>query len=242
MLPLPAKVHRMLIDWPYAGSALKSAIVFPVQLYRDLETRKAWIENEIDEGERQGLIKPREKEQIRSQIHDPFIQKYLKCMAVHFCTFPITKTVMVLLAVYAYLNFGNSWNESLAYAVAAMVIVSILPVTPGSLVRGLYVVYLMIRERNVKSYWLAATISFWHYIGYLGFPIQMAKEFTSLARLLAARWVVRVTRCIPVFGESGALFEHVLFDLCVNTPLSIKRSISRRLFPAKEAKKFPAND
>lgn len=242
MLPLPTKIHRALIDWSYARASIKSAVVFPIRFYRDPQVRTTWLENEIDQAERQGIIRPKEREQICSQIHDPFIQKYLKCMAVHFCTFPITKTVMILVTVYAYLNFGNSWNESLAYALAAMLIVSVLPITPGSLIRGLYVVYLMIRERNLRSYWLAAAVSFWHYVGYLGFPLQMVKEFTSLARLLAARWVVRVTGWIPVFGESGALFEHLLFDLCVNTPLSIKRLINRRFFPESGAKKSPANN
>jgi len=224
LLPLPGRMHRMLLDWKYAGERAKAAVVFPLQLYRDSDFRKAWLTHEVDEGMRRGLLKPTEKEQILSQISDPFIQKYLRCLAVHFATFPITRIAMLLVGVYAYFRFGNSWQESMGYALgAALLIGVILPISPGSLVRGFYVVYLMIRERNVRNYWLAAMVSFWRCIGYLGFPLQMVKEFPSLARLLTSHWVTSVVRIVPVFGESGALLEHMVFDLCVNIPLSVRR-------------------
>lgn len=227
MLPLPAKLHRALIDWRYALEKAKASIVFPIRFYCDPDFRTNWLTCEVEEGVRQGILKPKEKERILAQISDPFIQKYLKCLAVHFCTFPITKVAMILIAIYAYLNFGSGWEQSLAYAIAAMVLVGILPISPGSLVRGSYVVYLMIRERNLRNYWLAALVSYWHYVGYLGFPLQMAKEFPTLARLISSRWVTGAVKVIPVFGESGALLEHMAFDLCVNIPLSIKRKIQK---------------
>jgi hypothetical protein len=233
LLPLPAKAHRCLIDWKYAMEQAKAAVLFPIRFYRSPEFRIAWLNREVEAGESKGMLRRREKERILSQIKDPFIQKYLKCLAVHFCTFPVTKGFMVLLAVYAYFNFGDSWHESLAYAMASMIVVSVLPISPGSFLRGSYVVYLMIRERNVRNYWLAALLSYWHYVGYLGFPLQMAKEFPALARLIASRWVTRVVKVVPVFGESGALLEHLVFDLCVNAPLSIRRRIQLERQPAK---------
>jgi hypothetical protein len=232
LLPLPAKAHRCLIDWGYALEHAKAAVVYPIRFYRSTEFRVAWLRNELEIGESKGMLRPREKERILSQMKDPFIQKYLKCIAVHFCTFPVTRMVMILIAVYVYLNFGNSWHESLAYAVASMIIISVLPISPGSFLRGSYVVYLMIRERNVNNYWVAALVSYWHYVGYLGFPLQMAKGFPALARLLASRWVTGVVRIVPVFGESGALLEHTVFDLFVNVPLSIKHRLQSRKQPS----------
>jgi hypothetical protein len=61
----------------------------------------------------------------------------------------------------------------------------------------------------------------------------MAKEFPALARLIASRWVTRVVKVVPVFGESGALLEHLVFDMCVNAPLSIRRRIQLERRPAK---------
>ena len=46
----------------------------------------------------------------------------------------------------------------------------------------------MISERNFRDYRVAALVSFWHYIGYLGFPIQMVTRYPTLARFVAARW------------------------------------------------------
>jgi hypothetical protein len=233
LLPLPAKMHRMLLDWKYAVEKTRAAFVFPVRFYRDADFRKDWLNHEVEEGMSQGLLGLKEKEKILSQVGDPFIQKYLKCLAVHFATFPITRIVMLLVGVYAYFHFGDSWQESMAYALGALLLIGVvLPISPGSLARGFYVVYLMIKERNVRNYWLAAAVSFWRCIGYLGFPLQMVKEFPALARLLTSRWVTRVVRIVPVFGESGALLEHLVFDLCVNVPLSIKRRCRGEKVPA----------
>ncbi len=240
LLPLPAKMHRALIDWRYAMEKVKAAVVFPIRFYRNAEFRLEWLNNEIDEGMRQGMIQAEEKERILSQISDPLMQKYMKCFAVHFCTFPITRVAMLAVGVYAYFNFGNTWQESMAYALAAALVIGvILPISPGSLIRGLYVVYLMIRERNFRNYWLAAAVSFWRFIGYLGVPLQMVKEFPPLARLIASRWVTKVAGIVPVFGESGALLEHMVFDLCVNFPLSIKNRFKKQ---ETETKPKPATD
>ena len=61
-------------------------------------------------------------------------------------------------------------------------------ISPGSIARGSYVVYLIIRERNLHNYSVAVLVSFWKYIGYLGFPLQMVRQYPALARLMAGRW------------------------------------------------------
>lgn len=227
LLPLPPKWHRFLTDPKFAWTTLKDAITYPVRFYRDADFRVEWLTGEVGAGADEGMLTPEEKQHILSCVTDPYIQKYLKCVAVHLCTLPITQVVSALVAVYAYLRFGETWEESLAYAAAALAIFQVLPISPGSLVRGTYVVYLMIKERNVHNYWIAVLVSYWHYVGYLGFPLQMVSEFPALSRFMAGRWATGMVHYIPVFGERGALLEHWAFDLFFNVPLSIKGRFAR---------------
>jgi hypothetical protein len=81
----------------------------------------------------------------------------------------------------------------------------------------------MIRERNIRDYWIAVLISFWHYVGYLAFPIQMVAKFPALSRLMAGRWATQMVGIIPVFGERGALLEHWVFDTFFNLPITLRR-------------------
>jgi len=181
----------------------------------------------VESGAAEGMLTREERERILARLPDPFIQKYLKCVAVHICTLPVTQVFSVFLAVWAYFYLGNTWQESLAWALGILVLFQVIPISPGSIVRGTYVVYLMVKEWNVRNYWLAALISYWKYIGYLGFPLQMVKTFPVLARFMAGRWATKMVGFIPVFGERGALLEHYVFDLFFNIPLSVKRRCSR---------------
>ena len=91
--------------------------------------------------------------------------------------------------------------------------------------------YLQIKERNWRNYLIAALVSFWHNIGYLGFPLQMVTEFRALARFMAGNWARKMDNHVPVFGERGALHEHFVFDLFFNVPLSIKRRFAKKEKP-----------
>jgi hypothetical protein len=105
----------------------------------------------------------------------------------------------------------------------------VTPISPGSLVRGLYVLYLVIKERNFKDYNIAVFLGFFKYIGYLAFPIQMAYRYPVLARFMASHWANETVHIVPVFGESGALLEHWVFCLFYNWPLTIRRRIRKRI-------------
>jgi len=227
LLPLPPKAFRFLTDWRYAWESLKDAVKYPIRFYRDAAFRVEWLTEEVNEGARQGMLTPDEQRHVLERVPDPFIQKYLKCVAVHVCTLPITQVISVVVAIWAALRYGQTWAEAWAYALGVLAAFQFLPWSPGSLVRGTYVLYLMIRERNWRNYWLALIVSYWHYIGYLGFPLQMVKEFPTLARFMAGRWATKMAGIIPVFGEKGALLEHWVFDLFFNVPLSIRRRFSR---------------
>jgi hypothetical protein len=225
---LPPTWHRFFTDKKYAWDSLKYAVTYPIRFYRDAEFRESWLLQHVSVGYEEGMLSEEEAEHIRENVKDPFIQKYLKCVAVHVATLPITQVISVIAALYAMIRFGQTWSEGLLYAGAVLAAFQATPVSPGSLVRGTYVLYLMIKERNIKNYWIAALISFWHYIGYLGFPIQMVAKFPALSRLMAGRWATNIVHIIPVFGERGALLEHWVFDLFFNLPISIRRMIKKK--------------
>ena len=227
LIPMP-KLRRFLIDRKYAWVSTKQAFSFPVRFYRDAVFRMEWLRKEVEEGAKQGMLTPAEREHVLTRIEDPFIQKYLKCVAVHFCTLPVTQIVSLAVAVYGYFTFGDTWQESLLWAGGIIVSFQFVPISPGSFVRGMYVAYLIIKERNIKNYWIAMLISFWHYIGYLSFPIQMVGEFPGLARFMAGRWATSIVHIIPVFGEEGALLEHWMFDTFFNRPVSLWKKMKRK--------------
>ena len=225
---LPPKWHHFFTDGKYAWDSMKYAVTYPVRFYRDAEFRETWLIQHVNAGYEEGMLNEEEANHIRENVKDPFIQKYLKCVAVHVATLPITQVISVIAAIYAMIRFGQTWSEGLLYAGAILAAFQATPVSPGSLVRGTYVLSLMIKERDIKNYWIAALISFWHYIGYLGFPIQMVAKFPALSRLMAGRWATNIVHIIPVFGERGALLEHWVFDLFFNVPLSIRRSFRNK--------------
>lgn len=225
---LPPKWHRFFTDRKYAWDSIKYTITYPIRFYRDAEFRETWLLQQVDAGHEEGMLNEQEAKHIRENVKDPFIQKYLKCVAVHVATLPITQVVSVIVAIYSMIRFGKTWSEGLLIAGAILAAFQATPISPGSLTRGIYVLYLMIKERNIKNYWIAAMISFWHYIGYLGFPIQMVAKFPALSRLMAGRWATNIVHIIPVFGERGALLEHWIFDLFFNVPISIRRLFRKK--------------
>ncbi|MFH1943820.1 MAG: hypothetical protein ABIL68_17095, partial [bacterium] len=224
---LLSKWHRFIAESDYAWDRVKYVITYPLRLYFDEAFREKWLLDMVKEGREDGMLSTDEANRIVHHIKDPYIQVYLKAMAVHVCTLPLSEVVFVMVAIFTMLRYGNSWAESVVYAAAVLTFIQLLPVSPGSLVRGSYVVYLMVRDRSIKNYWIAALVSFWHYIGYLGFPLQMVTKYPFLARFMAGRWATNIVHIVPVFGERGALLEHGVFDLFFNIPLSIRRLFSK---------------
>jgi hypothetical protein len=221
---LPPTWHRALMEPPYAWARIREAVGFAVRFLRQPPFREEWLLEQVEIGQREGMVSSEEADKISEQIKDPFIQKYLKSIAVHLCTVPVTQVVSLAVALYVMVRFGRSWAESVAYALAVLAFFQVTPISPGSIARGSYVVYLVIRERNLRNYSVAMLVSFWKYIGYLGFPLQMVRQYPALSRLMAGRWAKSMANLVPVFGESGGLLEHAVFDLFFNLPLSTKRA------------------
>ena len=231
-LPLsifPAKMHRFFSDRRFFLQSLDNIFVRPLRLYFKAEAREKWLQETISQGEKNGILTGEEASHINSQIKEPFIQKYLKSLAVHVCTVPITQVVSVAVAlIYVRLHPELSWQEATLHAGIILGLFQVIPISPGSLVRGLYVTALVIRERNFKDYNIAFSLSFFKYIGYLAFPIQMAYRFPDLARFMAGHWATGAAHIVPVFGERGALLEHAVYDLFYNFPLNVRRRVRER--------------
>jgi hypothetical protein len=113
--------------------------------------------------------------------------------------------------------------ERAAVAAGILVLFQILPLSPGSLCRGFYTTYMAIKDRNFKDYNIALFLSYFKYVGYLAFPIQMTYRYPAIARFMASHWATDAVHIVPVFGERGALLERWVFGLCYNWPLTIRR-------------------
>ena len=226
---LPAGLHRLLTDWRFAREKVVYLLVRPVRLYFNAQLREQWLRDMVAEGQNKHMLSDDDAQAILSQIKEPYIQKYLKSLAVHLCTLPMTEITSVIIATtYVLMHPDVPRAQAWRVAIAVIALFQVVPVSPGSLVRGFYVLYLVIRERNFKDYSIALFVGFFRYIGYLAFPIQMTYRYPILARFMAAHWATEAVHVVPVFGEHGALLEHWVFRLFYNWPLTIRRRMLRR--------------
>ncbi len=226
---LPAGLHRFLTDREYAKERLAYFIIRPVRLYFNAGLREQWLREMMAEGQKKHMLSDEDAQIILSQIDEPFIQKYLKSLAVHVCTLPVTQLVSVSLAAIFVLTHPEMPRaQAWGIGISIIALFQVVPISPGSLVRGLYVVYLVVRERNFKDYNIAVFLGFFKYVGYLAFPIQMTYHYPALARFMAAHWATEAVHIVPVFGERGALLEHWVFCLFYNWPLTIRRRMQKR--------------
>ena len=226
---LPAGLHKLLTDWQHAKERLDYYLRRPIRLYFNNALREQWLRDMVTEGQDNHLLSDSDADVILDQIEEPYIQKYLKSLAVHVCTLPVTQVVSVIVAIIYYLMHPElSPATALGHGVVIIGAFQVVPISPGSLVRGLYVVYLVIRERNFRDYNIAVFLGFFKYIGYLAFPIQMTHRYPALARFMAGHWATEAVHAVPVFGERGALLEHSVFNLFYNWPLTIRRRMQKR--------------
>jgi len=192
----------------------------------------------VEEGRKNGMLSSDEAAHILAQIDEPYIQKYLKSLAVHLATLFLSETVfLTIAAIYVLGHPELGWAQATLRAGLIIGAFNLLPVSPGSLVRGIYVVGLCVKEKNIRDYRLALPVSFFKIIGYLAFPLQMAYRFPELARFMAGHWATEAVHVVPIFGERGAWLEHAVFDTFYNYPLSLGIRIRER--DARSAKTKP---
>ncbi|MCJ7772506.1 MAG: chloride channel protein [Desulfobacterales bacterium] len=234
---LPIGLHKVLTNWEYARERFDFLFVRPVRLYFDAKEREQWLRDMVAEGQEEQILTKEDAGIILSRIKEPFIQKYLKSLAVHVCTLPVTQVVSVTVAIiYVLLHPEIPKGQAWMIGAGIIALFQVIPISPGSLVRGFYVAYLVIKEKNFKDYNIAMFLGFFKYIGYLSFPIQMAYRYPVIARFMATHWANESVHIVPVFGEKGALLEHWVYRLFYNWPLTIRRRIQKRL---KVRKKKP---
>jgi len=226
---LPAGIHTFLTNWEFAKDRFDFIFIRPFRLLFNNAARERWLLDMVAEGRETRQISEGDAVTITSQVHETFIQKYLKSLAVHVCLAPTTHVVAIALAIW-YVAMHPDMPRAQAWAVGAGIVAlfQVIPISPGSIARGLYVLYLVIRERNIKDYNIALVLAFFKYVGYLAFPIQMAYRYPVLARFMAVHWATGAVHIVPVFGESGALLEHGVFGYFYNWPLTIRSRLVRR--------------
>jgi hypothetical protein len=219
---LPAFLHRWIAQPGYVFGRVRDWWRFMRRFYKDGAFREQWLRDTIETGHRSGMLHDDERDTLLAQTDDPYVAKYLKCVAVHLATLPVTQIISVIsggaIMIWLMASGRKDWDDAAAVFVYVLLAFQATPISPGSICRGLYVVYLMLRERDFSDYVVAAPLSFVKYIGYLAFPIQMATTYPVLSRFMASRWATDAVHIIPVFGEKGALVEHFVFDMFFNYP------------------------
>lgn len=215
-------------DRPSVRQRLDRALLFPIRLFFREDLRKTRLLDLVAEGQRSGTLSEAEADRIREQIPDPYIQVYLKCLAVHLCLLPTTPVLTALGGLWFALAHHMDLQEGMEIVAKSLAFFAVSPLSPGSLARGLYVVLVALRRREFKRFRVALILSFWRYVGYLAFPLQMVRTFPALARFMAARWATQAVHLVPVLGRRGNLLEHAVFDLFFNFPLTVGRRLRER--------------
>jgi len=231
LLPF-AVLHRVACEPWRIWRRIREGAIYMRRFFRDADFREEWLREQVEDGYKEGMLHDDERDAILAQLKDPFIAQYLKSVGVHLATLPVTQIVSVIVgAVVAVKVYGSTGSTAKAGAAFGGILVffQIIPISPGSICRGLYVVFLMIRDRNFKDYMVAAPLSFLKYIGYLAFPLQMVTAHPAFSQFMAGRWATSAVHIIPVFGEKGALVEHMVFDCFFNVPRVIGGWASRHV-------------
>ena len=220
---LPAGLHRFLTDLEYLKIKLHYFFVRFFKLCFSARLREEWLRDIVQEGRKKHILTDEDAKTILSQVKEPYVQRYLISLAVHFMTVPLTQIVSIIVAKIYYDKTGD-----VVGAGGILVLFQIIPISPGSIARGLWAVGIAIYDRSFKNYNIAVFLSFFKYIGYSAFPIQMTYHYPALARFMASHWATEIVHIVPVFGERGALLEHWVFCLFYNWPLTIRRRMRKR--------------
>jgi hypothetical protein len=229
LLPFPV-LHRVLCEPWRVWHRIRDGFKYIRSFFKDAAFREQWLREQVEAGYKDGMLHEDERDTILAQVNDPFIAQYLKSVGVHLATLPVTQIVSVIVgsivAAKIYAATGD-WKKAGGAFFGVIAFFQVFPISPGSICRGIYVVYLMIRDRNFKDYMVAAPLSFVKYIGYLAFPLQMVTAYPEFSQFMAGRGVTSSVHIFPVFGEKGALLEHFVFDMFFNFPRVIGRWAGR---------------
>jgi hypothetical protein len=225
---LPAGLHRFLTNSAFRKEKLVYIFVRPVRLYFNAHLREEWMRQMVIDGKEKHIITDEDGDTILSQLNERYIQRYLVSLVVHFLTAPITQIVSIAVSwIYVITHPELSKAQASVAVTGILLLFQITPISPGSIVRGIYTTILALYDRNFKDYNIALFLSYVKYIGYLAFPIQMNYHYPAISRFMAAHFATEATHIVPVFGERGALLEHWVFCVFYNWPLTIRRRMHK---------------
>jgi len=226
---LPVGIHRFIMDPARRKEILWGLFVRPVKLYFYSAYREQWMRDMVQEGRHKNLLSDSDADLILEQLKEPYIKTYLLSLVAHLLLAPTTHVVAAIVAWVFYVNHPEMpQGERIAKAGAIIAFFQVIPISPGSIARGLYTSILALVKRDYANYNIALVLSFFKYVGYLAFPIQMSYRYPVIARFMASHWATDAVHVVPVFGERGALLEHAVFCLCYNWPLTLRRRMRRR--------------
>ncbi len=226
---LPVGLHRTLTDAAYAKERLAYLFVRPIRLYFNADKRRQWMEQMLVEGQGKHMLTEEDAQTITTQLDEPYIQKYLVSLVVHLMTLPVTQVVSLAhMGIWNMMHAEALPAERAGMSLFILWIYQVIPISPGSFCRGIYTTIMAIRDRNFNDYNIALFLSYFKYVGYLAFPIQMTYHYPALARFMAGHWATEAVHMVPVFGERGALLERWVFNLFYNWPLTIRKRMSQR--------------
>ncbi len=228
---LPAGLHRFLTDHAFRNQKLAYIFVRPFKLYFNAALREQWLRDMVQEGRNKHVLTDDDAETILAHLKEPYVQRYLVSLVVHLLTLPLTQIVSLIVSFIYWKRTGDELGAG-----GILVLFQVIPISPGSIARGLYAVGIAIYDRSFKDYNIAVFLSFFKYIGYLAFPIQMTYRYPVLARFMAAHWATEAVHVVPVFGERGALLEHWVYTLFYNWPLTVRRRMRKRAALRAEAR------
>ena len=227
---LRGRLYRLISDPAYAWNKATAFIRYGWRMVWLPEFRRTWLVATIELGASRGMLTRAERNLVLQQVDEPTIERYLRGTAVHLALLPVTRITAItvgLLMARSTLAEGGDWGTALTWFLAIQLGFQLIPISPGSICRGTYVLWLMFRDRSFRDYLIAAPMSFIKTIGYAAFPVQMSSRYPTLSRFLVGLNATRATRWLPVFGERGALLEHFVFDLFINVPLFLERHLRR---------------
>ncbi len=125
---LPAGLHRFLTDWGFARYKLAQLFVRPLQLYFNAKVREQWLRDMLAEGQKKHMLSGDDAGIILRQLGEPFIQKYLKSLAVHICCMPVTHVVAVAVAIiYVLMHPEMPRAQSWAVGVGIIALFQVVP-------------------------------------------------------------------------------------------------------------------
>jgi len=225
----PASWQLFLTDWAYAWRSTKRAFANSYRYIFDLPYRRhvnlEWVRQRTDEDVRHGYVSREEAEVFVSTAGADAMQQYITGIMVTIALLPASEITFVLLAAAGLASIKDF--ESLREGLRALgwwalpLGLMLLTMSPGGVMRFLYCVCQWIRHPRV-SYAAASALALFRAVGYLSFPVQIARTYPQFSGYLLTWSVCHLVNMVPVFGERGGLLNIWATTVLLSWPASAR--------------------